>query len=112
MKKLITIACCFAFVAAALTGCLSSKDKNMNDMNNAPSTVTTTSSTTPTTEITTPSTIPDSGYMPDNDENSDLNKETQNGSNSNDMSEDMEGRTKTRTPQSQTSIPSTTQSRR
>jgi hypothetical protein len=112
MKKLITIACCFAFVAAALTGCRSSKNENKNDMNNAPTTVTTTVSTAPNPEVTQPSTIPDSGYMPDNNENNDIDNGRQDSTNSTDMNDRTEGNADNRTPRSNIGIPSTTKNRR
>ena len=112
MKKLITIACCFAFVAAALTGCRSSKNENKNDLNNAPTTVTTTVSTAPNPEVTQPSTIPDSGYMPDKDGNSDIDNGHKDSTNSTDMSSATEENADTGTPRSPSGIPSTTKSRR
>lgn len=110
MKKLITIACCFAFVAAALTGCRSSKNENKNDMNNG--TAATTGSTAPTTEVTDPSTIPDSGYMPDNNENNNIDNGPQDSTNSTDMNDRTEGNADNGTPRSNIGIPSTTKNRR
>jgi hypothetical protein len=110
MKKLITIACCFAFVAAALTGCRSSKNENKNDMNNG--TAATTGSTAPTTEVTVPSTIPDSGYMPDNNENNDIDNGRQDNTNSTDINGSTEENADNGTPRSHAGIPSTTKGRR
>jgi hypothetical protein len=110
MKKLITIACCFAFVAAALTGCRSSRNENKNDMNNG--TAATTGSTAPTTEVTHPSTIPDSGYMPDNSENNDIINGHQDSNNSADMNGGTEENADTGIPRSRSGIPSTTKNSR
>lgn len=104
MKKLITIACCFAFVAAALAGCRRSTDNKRNDMT-APL-ITSTSSTSPTTSSTTPSTIPDSGFMPENDLDSNAGNENDHNANTNEGTGNMNGTVDNTTPRSRTHTPS------
>lgn len=104
MKKLITIACCFAFVAAALSGCRRSSDNKRNDMT-VPS-MTSTNSTSPTTTVTQPSTIPDTGYMPENDHNSNTGNENDLNANTNESNGNMNGTADNSTPRSRAHIPS------
>lgn len=70
MKKLIALAFCFALAVSVLTACGGNKDQKTSDATTKPTTVATepsTKSTTPTSEATHPSTIPDSGFMPNQD---------------------------------------------
>lgn len=83
MKKLITITCCFAFIVGVMTGCRRTEDNRKNDASTTPTTtMTSTNSTVPSSVETEPSTIPDSGFMPNDNENNgngNVNPETNNG---------------------------------
>ena len=68
MKKLIALAFCFILAVSVLTACGENEDKKNTDTTTRPSTAATnptTKSTAPTSDATQPSTIPDSGFMPD-----------------------------------------------
>lgn len=86
MKKLITIVCCFALFIVVLTGCGNTDVDKATDTTTKTTTMVTeptTASTMPSTDATHPSTIPDSGFMPNNDGN-DANAENGSGNTTDD----------------------------
>ena len=82
MKKLIALAFCIALAISVLTACGGKKDHTPIDDTTSPTTVIPEPSIIPSSTATQPSTIPDSGYMPNENnknDNIDTHGDTANG---------------------------------